>query len=211
MELSELTVAGFAQVLASDAPAPGGGSAAALTGAMGAALTGMVANLTLGRKQYADCAEFAEAARDRAEQFRMRFLQLMEEDTRAYRQVSAVFTMPKQTPEEKAERSRAMQEALKAAVLPPMELMELGRMALRLNRQLMEHGYNTNAVSDLGVAFLNLSAAVRGAWLNVLINLGSIKDQTFVEQYRRRGEEILEEALPLAEEGYRRVLELVEG
>ena len=197
MELSELTVAGFTQVLASDAPAPGGGSAAALTGAMGAALTGMVANLTLGRKQYADCAEFAEAARDRAEQFRMRFLQLMEEDTRAYRQVSAVFTMPKQTPEEKAERSRAMQEALKAAVLPPMELME--------------QGYNTNAVSDLGVAFLNLSAAVRGAWLNVLINLGSIKDQTFVEQYRRRGEEILEEALPLAEEGYRRVLELVEA
>ena len=211
MELSELTVAGFAQVLASDAPAPGGGSSAALTGALGAALTGMVANLTLGREKYADLAERAEAVRDRAEQLRLRFLQVMEEDTRAYEQVSRVMAMPKQSSEEKARRSQALQEALKGAVLPPVEMMELSLMALRLNRQLMDWGYNTNAVSDLGVAFLNLGAAVRGAWLNVLINLGSIRDEDFVRRYREKGEAVLAKALPLAEEGWRRVEALVEG
>ena len=210
MKLSELTVAGFGELLASDAPAPGGGSAAALTGALGSALTAMVANLTLGRRQYEQYAEFAAQARERADGLRQALLQVMERDTEAFNRVGAAFALPKGTPEEKAARSAAIQDALKGCTETPMEMMRLSLEGLCLTEELLERGYNPSSASDLGVAFLNLRAAMQGAWLNVLINLGSIKDPDFVTRYRAEGEQILARALPLAEEGYRKVLALVE-
>ena len=202
MQLAELTVRGFADLLGSDAPAPGGGSAAALAGALGAALTAMVGSLTVGRKKY---AEFDGLARETLEKAR----DVMERDTEAFNAVSAVFAMPKGTDQEKEAQAAAMQEALQGCTKTPFEMMELSLEALRLTDGLVDRS-NASAASDLGCAALHLGSAVQGAWLNVLINLGSIRDAAFAAQYRTRGQILLDEALPLSQRIYGRILEMME-
>ncbi len=209
MKLAEMTVMQFVDTLASDAPAPGGGSAAALYGAMGAGLTAMVACLTQGRKKYAEYADFAARVEERGQALKARLLAVMDEDTAAFNKVSTAFALPKDTEEQKLARSAAIQEGLKACTETPLECMALGCEAVVLAHDFLERGFNTSSASDLGVAFLSLSAAIRGAWLNVLINLGSIKDETFKTERRARGEALLAKALPLAEAGYEKVLNLI--
>ena len=211
MKLAEMTVTQFADTLASDAPAPGGGSAAALMGALGAGLTAMVGCLTQGRKKYAEYADFAARAENRGNELKAKLLDVMERDTAAFNQVSAAFALPRETDEEKAKRSAAIQEGLKACTETPLACMALGCEAVVLAHDFLERGFNTSSASDLGVAFLSLSAAIRGAWLNVLINLGSIKDETFKAERRERGEALLAKALPLAEAGYDKILFLVQN
>lgn len=205
MQLSELTVRGFADLLGSDAPAPGGGSAAALAGALGAALTAMVGSLTVGKKKYAEFDGLARETLEKARDLEHRFLDVMQRDTEAFNAVSAVFAMPKGTDEEKATRSQAMQDCTRT----PFEMMELSLEALRLTEGLVDRS-NANAASDLGCAALHLGCAIQGAWLNVLINLGSIRDVAFAAQYRTRGQILLDEALPLSRRIYGRILEMVE-
>ena len=120
MELAELTVRGFTEEIASASPAPGGGSAAALAGAVGAALTAMVSGLTLGRKKYEAVQELALRAQAQADALRKRLLAAMEQDTQTFLQVSAAYAMPKQTPEEKQARSSAIEQGLKACTQPPL-------------------------------------------------------------------------------------------
>ena len=211
MKLADLTVKQFADTLASDAPAPGGGSAAALYGAMGAGLAAMVGCLTQGRKKYADFSEFAAEVEEKGNSLKAKLLDVMGRDTEAFNAVSAAFGMPKTTDEEKAARSAAIQAGLKGCTETPMECMELCAEAIELSHAFLNRGFNQSSASDLGVAFLSLKAAMQGAWLNVLINLGSIKDNAFVETYRVRGEALLHRSLPLADEGYERVLALVDG
>lgn len=205
MKLTEMQVNEFINVLASDAPAPGGGSASALAGAMGVGLSKMVAALTLGKSKYADYQQTAQQIFDSADALTKQLTAGIDRDTEAFDGVSAVFAMPKSTDEEKAARKEAMQKALKEATLVPYSIMELCLESLKV----VELGIgrtNTSAASDLGVAALNLKSAVQGAWLNVLINLGSIKDEDFVKEYRTKGEEILHQALPLADKIYNDIL-----
>ena len=204
MELSELTVRSFANLLGSDAPAPGGGSAAALAGSLGAALSAMVSALTLGRKKYADVQELAQEGFDRASALKEAFLQAMEKDTEVFNTFSAAMGMPKETPEEKAARSAAMQAALVLCIESPLRMMELSFEAITLTDKLMGKT-NANALSDLGVSALMLSAAVQGAWLNVLINLGSLKDEAASAAYRAKGEKLLADTLALSNSVYARV------
>ena len=209
MKLCDMTVTQFVNTVASDAPAPGGGSVAALAGSIGAALTAMVGNLTQGRKKYAQYAEFAAEVETKGNVLKARLLDVMDRDTDAFMLVSSAFAMPKATDEEKAARSAAIQEGLKACTKTPMEMMELCAEAAGLAADFAENGFNDSSASDLGVAFLSLSAAIRGAWLNVLINISSIKDQAFSDEYRAKGEALLEKTLPLCDEGYRKILEMV--
>lgn len=211
MKLSEMGLNPFVDTLASDAPAPGGGSAAALMGALGAALTAMVGCLTQGRKKYAAYADFAAQAESRGMELKAKLLDVMDRDTEAFNQVSAAFAMPKESEQEKHARSAAIQEGLKACTETPLECMALGCEALALAHDFLEQGFNTSSASDLGVAFLSLSAAIRGAWLNVLINLSSIKDADFAESYRAKGEALLKRSLPLADAGYEKILDLIQG
>ena len=204
MELSELTVSSFANLLGSDAPAPGGGSAAALAGSLGAARSAMVSALTLGRKKYADVQELAQEGFDRASALKEAFLQAMEKDTEVFNTFSAAMGMPKETPEEKAARSAAMQAALVLCIESPLHMMELSFEAITLTDKLMGKT-NANALSDLGVSALMLSAAVQGAWLNVLINLGSLKDEAASAAYRAKGEKLLADTLALSNSVYARV------
>ena len=211
MKLADMSVTQFVDTLASDAPAPGGGSAAALMGALGAALAAMVGCLTQGRKKYADYAEFAAQVEHQGNELKSRLLDVMDRDTEAFGLVNAAFAMPKETAEEKAARSAAIQAGLQACTETPLECMELGCEAVVLAHDFLERGFNFSSASDLGVAFLSLSAAIRGAWLNVLINLGSIKDEAFRADRRAKAEALLARSLPLAEAGYEKVLAMVQS
>ncbi len=201
MKLAELKTAEFVDLLASDAPAPGGGSAAALEGALGAALTAMVCGLTVGKKKYAEFQELAEEAQKKATGLKARFVDVMDRDTEAFNVVSAAFGMPKETDEEKAARSAAIQKGLEGCTKTPFEMMELAVETLELTASILGKS-NDSAASDLGVSALSLRAAIQGAWLNVLINIGSLKNKELAEDYRAKGEALLAKALPLADEIY---------
>jgi formiminotetrahydrofolate cyclodeaminase len=205
MKLTELTIPAFTARLASDAPAPGGGSAAALAGALGAALTAMVAALTVGREKYAEHEPLMREIMEEATRLRLQLTDVIERDAEAFHGVTAVFAMPKDTQEERAVRQAAMQAALRACTLTPYEMMECALAVLELTERALGR-FNTNAASDLGVAALCLRAAVQGAWLNILINIGGIRDEEFVRTYRAGGEAILARALPLADQIYETVL-----
>ena len=204
MELSELTVSSFANLLGSDAPAPGGGSTAALEGALGAALSAMVTALTLGRKKYADYQELAESANAAASALKEQFLVAMDHDTDVFNKFGDAMALPKNTDEEKAIRSQKMQEALVECTESPYHMMELCVKALELCETLVGKT-NANAMSDLGVSALSLGAAIRGAWLNVLINVSGIKDEAMANHYRADGKALLEKGMALSEAIYQKI------
>ena len=209
MKLAEMEVKDFAAVLASDAPAPGGGSVAGLEGALGAALTSMVSALTVGKKKYADVQEQAEKTGEKARALKDRFVEIMDRDTETFNILSAAFAMPKATDEEKAARSAKIQEGLKLCTKVPYETMELCAEGIDLVAASVGK-FNASAASDLGVAALSLKAGMLSAGLNVLINIGSIKDKTFAEEYRAKGEKLLQHALKTADESYQAVLASLE-
>ncbi|MDR0381914.1 MAG: cyclodeaminase/cyclohydrolase family protein [Oscillospiraceae bacterium] len=210
MKLSDRTLEDFGNFLASDVPAPGGGAAAALAGSFGAALTHMVAALTAGKPRYAEHAALMRTLLSETERLRGALLTAVDRDVEAFRGMSVVFTMPKETEAEKEARRTAKQRALRDCTHPPYEMMNDILLALRLTEQALGRS-NKSAVSDLGVAALLLKAALQGAWLNVLINIGSMDDAAFAESRRTAGAAILAEALPLADKIYGTVLAELAG
>jgi methenyltetrahydrofolate cyclohydrolase len=183
MKLTDKPVTGFLDELASNAPAPGGGSVAALSGALGSALISMVCNLTLGKKGYEEVQGDIEGLLIQSKALRKEFSDLLEADVAAYTAYSQTAKMPRDTDEQKAARTEAMQAALKNATMVPMHIAEAAVKAIDLCMPAAEKG-NKWAVSDAGVAVLMAEAALRSAALNVLINLGTIKDQAFVAEKR---------------------------
>lgn len=208
MKLVDLTVSEFVETLGSDAPAPGGGSAAALSATMGISLTKMVCELTIGKKKYAEFEEEIKEVFTETKELQQALLTAIDKDTEAFNVVSAVFSMPKETDEDKAARRKAMQSALEGAATSPFEMMEIMMNALQVTKRAIGKS-NTNAASDLGVAALNLKAGLQGAWLNVLINLSSIKNEAFVTEHREKGEKYLAEGCKLADEIYEETLKVV--
>jgi formiminotetrahydrofolate cyclodeaminase len=164
---------GFLEALASDSPTPGGGSVAALAGALGAALASMVANLTIGKKKYVDVEDDMKAVLQKTESLRLELAQLIEEDAAAFDKVMKAMKLPKETDEEKAARKAVMQASLIDAATVPLAVMEKCVDVIHLSKGVAEKG-NKNAVSDAGVAALMGRAGAHAARLNVLINLGWI-------------------------------------
>ena len=204
----EMTVREFLSELASDAPAPGGGSAAALAGALAAALTAMVANLTRGREKFAGVEEKMSALADRAAALKDGLAQLVEEDTAAFNRVMAAFRQPKDTPETEAAREAAIQAALAAAAEVPLRTAEAAVSVLALAQEAAAYG-NPAAVSDAGVAALLARAAVEGAALNVDINLGFLQDAERKAALAARKEQALAAARRRAEQVRARVAALI--
>ena len=165
----------FMDELASDSPAPGGGSVAALEASLGAALSSMVANLTVGKKGYEDVREEMIEVAEKAQDMKDRFLYLIDEDTRSFNRLMAAMKMPKKTEEEKEARQEAIDAATMDAARVPLRVAELAAEAFDLARVVAQRG-NVNSVSDAGVAALSLRAAVHGACLNVEINLSGLPD-----------------------------------
>ena len=185
MKLTDKPVTNFLDELASNAPAPGGGSVAAMSGALGAALVSMVCNLTLGKKAYADVQDEINDLLVQSEALRQELTGLLEEDVKAYTGYSKAAKMPRGTEEEKAERQVVMLAALKVATDVPLAIAEAAVKVMDLCMPAAEKG-NKWAVSDAGVAVLMAEAALRSAALNVLINLGSLKDEEFVADRRAK-------------------------
>jgi len=179
--LTESPVNVFLEELASAKPAPGGGSAAALCGATGAALISMVCNLTIGKKKYAEVEPQIKDILAKADALRLKLIGLIEKDIAAYTEVSAAYKLPRETDAEKAARSEAIQKSLKAATMPPMGIVEACVETLKLCMPTAEMG-NIAAVSDAGVGAVAAEAGMRSAAMNVLINLGMIEDKEFVER-----------------------------
>ncbi len=179
--LTSKTVIEFLDEVASNSPAPGGGSVSALAGSLGAALTSMVCRLTIGKKKYFDVQSEMEAILNRSEELRGKLVSVIDEDTAAFNKVMAALAMPKETDEQKVQRNSALQEATKAATLVPMKLMELCEEGASLAQTVAEKG-NRNSLSDAGVALLLLQAAAHGASLNVQINLPGLEDQRFRDE-----------------------------
>ena len=190
MKLTDKPVTSFLDELASNVPAPGGGSVASLSGALGAALVSMVCNLTLGKKGYEGVQEEIQALLAQSEGLRQEMTDLLEADVAAYTAYSQAAKMPRETDEQKATRAAAMQAALKNATMVPMHIAETAVKVMDLCMPTAEKG-NKGAVSDAGVAVLMAEAALRSAALNVLINLAAIKDPVFVADKRAQLDQLL--------------------
>jgi formiminotetrahydrofolate cyclodeaminase len=193
---------------ASGASTPGGGSVAALAGALGAALTSMVCNFTVGKKKYEDVEAEVTQILSEAEDLRGKLLDLMVEDTQVYGQVSKAYGMPRGTPEEKEARTEAIQKALKAAMGAPLEAAICCHKILKLNQPLVEKG-NQNLISDVGVAVLLAESAMRSAIMNVEINLSYIKDEKLCQETREKLRPLISEAAELRARIYEKVNQVI--
>ncbi|WP_304286612.1 cyclodeaminase/cyclohydrolase family protein [Porphyromonas uenonis] len=177
--LTDLTVKGLLDVTAGKDPVPGGGSISALSGSIAAALTEMVAGLTIGKKKYAEVEEQMKQIVERVQKIRQQLILDVDRDSEAYNVVFAAFQMPKETDEEKAARSAQIQEATKIAANVPMEVARRVYSLLSDIEKVVSNG-NQNAVTDGCVAMMSARNAIIGALFNVRINLTSIKDEQFV-------------------------------
>lgn len=197
--LVDLTIKGFLDKTAGSDPVPGGGSISALNGSIAAALTEMVANLTIGRKKYVEVdAQMREVAEKMA-QVREALAADIDRDSDAYDKVFAAFKLPKETDEEKAHRSNVIQEATKEAALVPMSVAE-NAAAIMDTIAYVAHNGNQNAVTDATVAMMAARTCVLGALLNVRINLSSIKDEAFVKELSEKADRLEKEAIAKEQE-----------
>ena len=174
------TIAKFLDELASEQPTPGGGGAAAIMGAVGAALVSMVANLTIGKKNYEAFDEELKQARAKAEALRAELTAAINEDVDAFNAVMGAYGLPREGDEQKAARAAAIQAALKQATDAPLRAVKACHEVIKLSAVVAEKG-NVNVISDAGVAVLAANAGLRSAALNVYINAKSIKDREFAE------------------------------
>ena len=184
---------------ASGKPAPGGGSVSACAGALGAALVSMVCNLTIGKEKFADVQPQISELVGRSEALRARLEQLLQDDTTAYNGVIEGYRMPKDSGEQQAARSAHIQAALKVAAGVPLDIARVALEVCRLAKTAAELG-NPAAVTDAGIGAILGEAAAQGGALNVLINLGSIKDEAYVAACRTELDGILAEAVALRTE-----------
>lgn len=181
MKLVEQRVIDFVAATASKEPTPGGGAIAALTAATGAALAEMVANLTFGKKGYEAVQTEMEELQAKAEAIRKRMLELSQADADVFNIFMNALGLPKNTDEEKAARTAAIQQAYKDAAMVPFEIGELANQIFDLAELASRKG-NQNLITDGIIAAINARAAVKSAFLNVRINLSGIKDESFVAE-----------------------------
>ncbi len=203
--LIDKKVSNFLDELASNSPTPGGGSVAALAGALGAALISMVGNLTVGKKKYEDVEEDIKKIISSSEKLRYELSQLIEEDVKVFNDFMSTYKMPKETEDEKKVRAEKIQESLIEAAKVPLKVANKCLDILSLSKEVAEKG-NINVVSDAGVAALMAEAALESAILNVKINLRMIKDEKVRTELSSSIKKIL-----LKEKGQKeKVLEIVE-
>jgi len=194
----------WTDTLASKAPVPGGGGASALGGALAAALGQMVANLTVGKKRYADVEEEMQQSLFALNILQMEMMALADKDAEVFAPLAASYGMPSETPEQKAEKERVMEENLLAASLVPLQMMEKASAMLDILALLEKKG-SRMAVSDVGVAVQFARTALTGAVMNVYINTKSMKNREKAGELNDRAEKLITEGTRLADEIYENV------
>ncbi|MBC8398818.1 MAG: glutamate formimidoyltransferase, partial [Flavobacteriales bacterium] len=203
--LANMTLIDFANKTSSESPAPGGGSISAYTGALGAALSTMVANLSANKRGWDDKWEFYSKWGEKSLNFQNTLVNLVDEDTKAFNKIMSAVSLPKDTGEEKLNRSNALESATKNAIEVPFKIMETSFACLESIKCMTELG-NPNSISDAGVAALCIRTAVMGAFLNVKINCKDLKDKKFVSSILKKGKVIVNDTNRIEAE----ILELVE-
>jgi len=181
----------FLDELASGAPTPGGGSAAAIMGAMGAALVSMVCNVTIGKKGHEAVESEMKSVRDESEKLRLRLTALVAEDVAAFDALMAAYRLPKSSEDDKSRRSAAIQSSLRAATDTPLACARACAEVVALSRRAGEKGY-AGVISDAGVGVLAANTALRSAALNVCINAPSLKDRAFADAATAEMEQLLD-------------------
>lgn len=199
MKHIETSVENFLDQLASGAATPGGGSAAAVMGAMGAALVSMVANLTIGKQKYAGVEDEVKALLAQSETLRARLTTALQDDIHAYKMVMAAYDLPRNTEQQKVARNVAIQVALKQATEAPLVCARLALEVIPLAKRIAGIG-NINAISDGGVAAIAAQAALRSALLNVFVNTAVIKDKAFCASCLAEAEHLLAKGAALETE-----------
>lgn len=197
--IASMTVNDFTLELASSSPAPGGGSAAALAGALSAALSAMVAALTFEKKGFEEKKGEMEKAGAQAQEILKAQIRAIDDDTAAFNRVMDCFKLPKATDEEKTARKKAIEEANKAATIEPLNTLERSLPLLDLAFKVARDG-NPNSLSDAGVAASLAQTAAQGAYYNILINLSNIEDKKWKTEIRERADSLIEQGLKKAEE-----------
>jgi len=205
-KLVDLSLSGFSNETLSESPAPGGGSVSAYIGALGAALGSMVANLSAHKRGWDDRWEEFSNWAEKGKQAHDRLLKLVDEDTAAFNAIMDAFSLPKNTDQEKKQRSAAIQAATKHAIEVPFEVMQTAFHSFEVIQAMAEIG-NPNSVSDAGVGALCARSAVYGAYLNVRINAGGLADKAFAEDILSKASKLLQETLEKETE----ILKLVES
>ena len=210
MKIADMKVTELINEIGSDSPAPGGGAVAGLAGGIGVALTMMVNGLTLSKKGFENDRERILDAIAKGNELKERFLDVMNRDSEVFDVLIDSLSLPKDSDAQKAIRRGAVQAAFRNCTEVPLAMMEVCMESIDLLSGLVG-ATNPNVVSDLGIAALTLKTAMQSAWLNVLINLSSLKDKAFADECCKRGETMLAHAIPLAEESYEKALKLITG
>ncbi|MGO9935817.1 MAG: methenyltetrahydrofolate cyclohydrolase [Steroidobacteraceae bacterium] len=199
--ITQGSVEKFLDDLASGAPTPGGGSAAAIMGAMGAALVSMVCSVTVGKKGFEAVASEMSAVREQSEKLRLRLAGMVAEDVAAFDGLMAAYRLPKVSEADKQERSAAIQTSLRAATEAPLDCARACAQVIALAQRAGESGYQ-GVISDAGVGVLAAQTALRSAALNVYINAPSLQDRDFARQATSEVEKLLEDSTPRSEAVY---------
>lgn len=207
-KLASLTIASFSEELASDSPAPGGGSAAAYAGALAASLGTMVANLSAHKRGWEDQQSTFVSWAEKGQQSRKKLLHYVDEDTYAFNDLMAGFRMPKSTDAEKELRSDAIQNATRRAIESPLNIMRESFAQFPLLDAMVKKG-NPNSVSDAGVGACCALAAIEGGWLNVSINISGLKSKKAAAKYQKEADEILAKAREEKERIFKSVVEVI--
>lgn len=208
MKLSQKSSLEFTELLSSKAAVPGGGGAAALVGALGTALGGMVCNLTIGKKKYAEFEEEIKLILEDTTAIQDRFLDMIDEDAENFIPLSKAYGLPITTEEERKHKEEVMEESLKKACEVPIEIMRVAYKAIELHQRLVDKGSKL-AISDVGVGVQCLRAALLSGELNVKININMIKDKSFVEKVNLEMQKLSQDGIKIADEVYIKVLERI--
>ncbi len=206
MLYTDKTCKEFADVLASREPVPGGGSTAALVGALGAALGRMVGSLTVGKKKYADVEAEIKELMTEGEQLQNELVRLVQSDIDIFKPLSQLYGMKAETDEQKAQKEQLLEKALNDACEVPLEIMKACGRAIELSKDFAEKG-SVLAVSDAGASAILCKAALQAASLNVYINTGSMKDKVRADELNGTCERLLEKYIIYADEVFNYVTE----
>ena len=208
MAMAENSCTYFLDVLASKAPVPGGGGAAAMGGAIGMALSNMVGNLTTGKKKFADVEDEVHSLLAQGSAIIEDLKTLVDRDAEVFEPLSIAYGLPKDTPEEAAHKAKVMEECSIEACSVPMEIMRKAYAGIKIHQRMGQIGTKL-AISDVGCGVVFLKAALISGQLNVLINLGAIKDEKFVEVARNEMKQLLAEGGKIADETLALVVEKI--
>lgn len=199
MTMLDKTCSAFIEVLASKAPVPGGGGAAAMGGAIGMALSNMVGNLTVGKKKYADVEGEVKELIAKGDAVIVKLKRLVDQDAEVFEPLSKAYGLPKNTPEEAKFKEETMENCCKTACGVPMDIMRTAFDGIKIHARMGEIG-TMIAISDVGCGVVFLKSALIAGSLNVIINLNTIKDQAFVSATRKEMEDLLATGSKMADE-----------